>query len=91
MAYRLIPFVLTLLAVFAPGGPATAGPAVCDVNNTFDNVSLDVLDLNADAIAYAVLQYAMNTQAVNGEKDKGNFKPNAGAASPERLGPLFLR
>ncbi len=30
----------------------------CD---TFDNVSLEVLDLNADAIAYAVLSYAMNT------------------------------
>jgi Zn-dependent M28 family amino/carboxypeptidase len=29
----------------------------CD---TFDNVSLEVLDLNADAIAYAVLSYAMN-------------------------------
>jgi hypothetical protein len=40
--------------------------------------------------ARAIL-YAMNTQAVNGEKGKGNFKPEAGAASPERLGPLFVR
>jgi hypothetical protein len=37
------------------------------------------------------IQYAMNTQAVNGEKGKGNFKPEAGAAEPERLGPLFIR
>jgi Zn-dependent M28 family amino/carboxypeptidase len=62
--------------------------APCD---TFDNVSLEVLDLNADAIAYSVLQYAMNTQAVNGKKGKGNFKPGAAAASPERRGPAFIR
>jgi hypothetical protein len=37
------------------------------------------------------IQYAMNTRAVNGEKGKGNFKPEAGAAAPERLGPLFIR
>jgi Zn-dependent M28 family amino/carboxypeptidase len=62
--------------------------AACD---TFDNVSLEVLDLNADAIAYSVLQYAMNTQAVNGKKGKGNFKPGAAAASSERRGPAFIR
>lgn len=45
---------------------------VCD---TIDNVSLEVLDLNADAVAAATLQYAMNTQAVNARKGKGNFKP----------------
>jgi Zn-dependent M28 family amino/carboxypeptidase len=44
----------------------------CD---TFDNVSLEVLDLNAHAVAYAVLQYAMNTETVNGKEGKGNFKP----------------
>lgn len=44
----------------------------CD---TYANVSLAVLDLNADAIAYATLQYAMNTEAVNGLRGKGNFKP----------------
>ena len=44
----------------------------CD---TYDNVSLEVLDLNSDAVAASVLQYAMNTQAVNGKKGKGNFKP----------------
>jgi Zn-dependent M28 family amino/carboxypeptidase len=61
----------------------------CD---TADNVSLEVLDLNSDAIAYSVLQYAMNTQAVNGKKGKGNFKPDAGAApSPERRGHMLIR
>ena len=55
-------------------------------------MSLEVLDLNSDAIAYSVLQYAMNTQAVNGKKGKGNFKPGVGAApSPERRGHRFIR
>jgi aminopeptidase Y len=61
----------------------------CD---TFGNVSLEVLDLNADAIAQAVLQYAMNTQTVNDQKGKGNFKSASRAApSPERLGHRFIR
>lgn len=45
----------------------------CD---TFDNVNLFALDVNADAVAYSVLQFAMNTQSVNGKRGKGNFKPN---------------
>lgn len=44
----------------------------CD---NYDNNSDEVLDLNSDAIAAATLQYAMNTEAVNTEKGKGNFKP----------------
>nr|WP_315191752.1 M28 family metallopeptidase [uncultured Albidiferax sp.] len=46
----------------------------CD---TFDNISLAALDVNADAAAFATLQFAMNTAAVNGQRGKGNFKmPN---------------
>ncbi len=37
--------------------------AVCD---TFSNNSNEVLDLNADAIAFATLTYAMDTSSVNG-------------------------
>jgi aminopeptidase Y len=44
----------------------------CD---TFDNVNLFALDVNADAVAYAVLQYAMNTSDVNGLRGKGTFQP----------------
>lgn len=44
----------------------------CD---TFDNISLKALDVNSDAVAHSVLQYAMNTQDINGERGKGNFKP----------------
>jgi hypothetical protein len=29
-----------------------------------------------DAVAYAVLQFAMNTQAINDKRGKGNFKPD---------------
>lgn len=46
----------------------------CD---NFDNINLGALDVNADAVAYATLQFAMNTSAVNGQRGKGNFKmPN---------------
>lgn len=44
----------------------------CD---TFDNISLEALDINSDAVAAATLQYAMNTMAINGKRGKGNFKP----------------
>jgi Zn-dependent M28 family amino/carboxypeptidase len=43
----------------------------CD---TYDNVNLQALDVNADAIAYATLQYAMSTTDVNGNRGKGNSK-----------------
>ena len=43
----------------------------CD---TFENNNMGALETNADAIAYATLQYAMNTSDVNGVKGKGNFK-----------------
>ena len=45
----------------------------CD---TFDNVSLHALDVNSDAVAAAVLTFAMNTKAVNDERGKGNFQPH---------------
>jgi Zn-dependent M28 family amino/carboxypeptidase len=57
--------------------------AACD---TRANISNTVLDQNADAIAYATLQYAMNTESINGQRGKGNFKDvppvaNAGLAA----------
>lgn len=44
----------------------------CD---TFDNINLQAFDVNSDAVAYSVLQYAMSTQDINGERGKGNFPP----------------
>lgn len=43
----------------------------CD---TFDNISLLALELNSNAVAFATLQYAMNTETVNGVRGKGNYK-----------------
>jgi hypothetical protein len=37
----------------------------CDI---YDNINLFALGVNADAVAYAVLQFAMNTQAINGKR-----------------------
>ncbi|MFO7544235.1 MAG: M28 family metallopeptidase [Trueperaceae bacterium] len=48
----------------------------CD---TFDNVSLEVLEQNADAVAYATLRFAMNTSDVTGQRGKGNFRPDRDA------------
>jgi Zn-dependent M28 family amino/carboxypeptidase len=53
----------------------------CD---TFDNINLNALDINADAVAYSVLQYVMNTEVVNGESGKGNFK-----IVPDNFGALL--
>ena len=43
----------------------------CD---TYANVNLQALAINADAVAYATLSYGMNTSDVNGVSGKGNFK-----------------
>ncbi|MGH8911249.1 MAG: M28 family metallopeptidase, partial [Acidimicrobiia bacterium] len=51
----------------------------CD---TLDNVSLEVLDLNSDAIAAATLTYAMNTESINEQSGKGNFKPDQMGPEP---------
>ena len=44
----------------------------CD---TFDNISLEALGVNPDAVAFSVLRYGMNTEDINGVKGKGNFNP----------------
>ena len=54
----------------------------CD---TFANVSLHALDVNSDAVAFAVLTYAYSTESVNGvpgKKVPGNFTIPA-PAGPE--------
>ena len=53
----------------------------CD---TYDNINLTALDVNSDAVALATLQYAMNTEDINGKRGKGNF-------NPDRLGDLFIK
>ncbi|MBY5161417.1 M20/M25/M40 family metallo-hydrolase [Salsipaludibacter albus] len=55
--------------------------AECD---TFDNVSLHALDVNTDAIAFAVMTYAYSTEDVNGVP--GSTVPG-GFTIPEPAGP----
>lgn len=50
----------------------------CD---TYDNINLQALDVNSDAVAYATLQYAMNTSDINAVSGKGNFPPPADGTS----------
>ena len=57
----------------------------CD---TFANNSDAVLDLNSDAVAASVLQYAMDTRTINGVRGKGNFKTREAS---ENLGPFKTR
>ncbi|HEX5807128.1 MAG TPA: M28 family metallopeptidase [Anaerolineales bacterium] len=51
----------------------------CD---TYANNNDFALDVNSDAVAFAVLQYAMNTSDINAVKGKGNFPPVSGG-TPE--------
>jgi aminopeptidase Y len=47
----------------------------CD---TYANNNDTALDVNSDAVAFSVLQYAMNTSDINAVKGKGNFPPVSG-------------
>jgi Zn-dependent M28 family amino/carboxypeptidase len=62
-------------------------PCYHDDCDTTANINNEILDVNADAIAYSTLQYAMNTSTVNGVKGKGNFKKPV----QEQLGKDFLQ
>ena len=53
----------------------------CD---TFANNNDFALDVNSDAVAYATLQYAMNTEEINAVKGKGNFQPAPGNSADHR-------
>ena len=59
------------------GGTANIAydPCYHQACDTFANNNDGALAMNSDAVAYATLQYAMNTSDVNGAKGKGNFKP----------------
>jgi aminopeptidase Y len=52
----------------------------CD---TFANNNDYALDVNSDAVAYAVLQFAMNTEIVNGQRGKGNFQQRDLSEDPQ--------
>jgi Zn-dependent M28 family amino/carboxypeptidase len=52
----------------------------CDTYANNNDVALDV---NADAIGFTVLQYAMNTADINGQRGKGNFPPVSPYVDPD--------
>ena len=52
----------------------------CD---TYANNNMYALDVNSDAVAYSVLQYAMNTSDINGIRGKGNFQITPGFSDPQ--------
>ncbi|NHA67609.1 M28 family metallopeptidase [Phycicoccus flavus] len=76
------------------GGTAGAqyDPCYHQPCDTYANNNDTALDVNSDAIAFAVLQYGMNTSDVNGVAGKPNFAPvqptTAGMASDGRQGGL---
>lgn len=50
----------------------------CD---TYANNNNFALDVNSDAVAFSILQYAMNTSDINAVKGKGNFPAVSGAGA----------
>lgn len=50
----------------------------CD---TYANNNDHAIDVNSDAVAFAILQYAMNTEDINAVKGKGNFPPVSGGGA----------
>jgi Zn-dependent M28 family amino/carboxypeptidase len=60
-------------AVFGGTAGVAYDPCYHQACDTFANNNNFALDVNSDAVAYAVLQYAMNTEDVNGVRGKGNF------------------
>jgi len=61
------------------GGTAGVAYDVCyhQACDTYANNNDLALDVNSDAIGFTVLQYAMNTSDINGQRGKGNFPPVA--------------
>jgi Zn-dependent M28 family amino/carboxypeptidase len=60
-------------------------PCYHEACDTLSNVSTFALDINSDALAFAVLQYAMNTVDVNRQRGKGNFQYDPGDfAKPDK-------
>jgi Zn-dependent M28 family amino/carboxypeptidase len=63
-------------AIYGGTAGAPYDPCYHQACDTLANVNTTVVDQMADAVAYAVLTLAMNTEGVNGERGKGNFKPS---------------
>jgi Zn-dependent M28 family amino/carboxypeptidase len=70
-------------AIFGGTAGVAFDPCYHQACDTFANNSNEALSLNSDAVAYATLQFAMNTSAVNSVRGKGNFKMPIVPPEPE--------
>jgi Zn-dependent M28 family amino/carboxypeptidase len=57
----------------------------CD---TIDNLSLEALDQMSDAAAHATISLAQSTQAINGERGKGNFNVKPDVPAPRAMAAM---
>ena len=69
-------------ATFGGTAGVAYDPCYHQACDTFANNNDYALDVNSDAVAYATLQFAMNTEVVNGQRGKGNFKMPEGFDQP---------
>ncbi len=69
-------------ALFGGTAGMAYDPCYHQACDTYANNNNDALDANSDAIAHAVLSYAMSTALINGTKSKGNFRPPADEHAP---------
>jgi aminopeptidase Y len=72
-------------ALFGGTAGVAYDPCYHSACDTYDNVNLEALEANSDAVAYAVLNYAMNTSLINGAKAKGNFRAPAPEHAPAAM------
>ncbi|MCA1672532.1 MAG: M28 family metallopeptidase [Actinobacteria bacterium] len=63
-------------AIYGGTAGAPYDPCYHQGCDTLANVNTTVVEQMADAVAYASLTLAMNTEGVNGERGRGNFKPS---------------
>lgn len=61
-------------ALFGGTAGTAYDPCYHQACDTVTNVNTYALEVNADAVAYATLQFSMNTGPVNAQRGKGNFK-----------------
>jgi Zn-dependent M28 family amino/carboxypeptidase len=74
-------------AIYGGTAGAQFDPCYHQACDTFDNVSLEVLDQMADATAFTILTYSMNTETINGVSGKGNFKQQNQLKPLDKVGP----
>ncbi|GAB3064401.1 M28 family metallopeptidase [Intrasporangium mesophilum] len=69
-------------ALFGGTAGIAYDPCYHQACDTYANNNDRALDANSDAVAHAVLSYAMSTALINGTKSKGNFRPPADEHAP---------